>query len=116
MPFAGGIFEEHDTAWTKTPYLTITDLGLFSLTSRKRNWRRGAVCQSPLPVWDADTGQELCSFAGHTAPIKRAAFTPDGKAIDDLYISFYVKVIAFPSSSALDIIMDDVRLDRRTMP
>ncbi|MCH8924308.1 MAG: PD40 domain-containing protein, partial [Planctomycetes bacterium] len=30
-------------------------------------------------IWDAQTGQQLCAFDGHTDWITRAAFSPDGK-------------------------------------
>jgi WD40 repeat protein/tRNA A-37 threonylcarbamoyl transferase component Bud32 len=34
-----------------------------------------------LKVWDAETGQEILSFQGHTTAVKSVTFSPDGKRI-----------------------------------
>src|SRR5262249_31739037 len=32
-------------------------------------------------VWDAETGSELFTLAGHMAPVLTAVFSPDGKSV-----------------------------------
>ena len=34
-----------------------------------------------VKVWDAQTGQELLTFKGHTVQVSSVAFSPDGKRL-----------------------------------
>jgi WD40 repeat protein len=34
-----------------------------------------------VKLWDAETGQELRTLAGHTGVVYRAVFSPDGKRL-----------------------------------
>jgi eukaryotic-like serine/threonine-protein kinase len=41
----------------------------------------GGSRDNTLKVWDAATGQEIRTLKGHTAPVSRVAFSPDGRRI-----------------------------------
>lgn len=40
----------------------------------ERGYLRGGI----IKLWDVSTGQEICSFIGHTRPINSVSFSPDG--------------------------------------
>ena len=41
---------------------------------------------STVKVWDAETGQELLTFKGHTGQCHSVAFSPDGKRLASAYV------------------------------
>ena len=47
---------------------------------QRRNILTGSADHS-AKLWDADTGEEMMSFEGHTAPVTSLAFSPDGTFI-----------------------------------
>jgi WD40 repeat protein/predicted Ser/Thr protein kinase/tetratricopeptide (TPR) repeat protein len=42
----------------------------------------GQAGPTEFKLWDAATGQELATFAGHDSPISTLAFSPDGRLVD----------------------------------
>ena len=48
----------------------------------------------PPKLWDLATGQELVTFAGHTAMVNGLAFSPDGKRLASSSIDGTTRVYA----------------------
>jgi formylglycine-generating enzyme required for sulfatase activity len=70
-----GFHTPPDTWPTRTAFSPDTKTVLTRLISRK------ATDETPLILWDAQTGKEIRRFMGHTAGVRGAAFSPDGTCI-----------------------------------
>jgi len=47
---------------------------------------------SPVRVWELATGQEICTYRGHTGPIYSVAFAPDGTRVATSALEGNVKI------------------------
>src|SRR5207244_10603054 len=57
------------------------DSVVFSPDGKRLASAGGARNQGEVKVWDAQTGQELLSWKGHTDWVYSVAFSPDGKRL-----------------------------------